>query len=1084
MPKKKTYKVGEPSLPQKTNFVLRVILVALFLILFRIWHLSVIQRDEKLLQAQNSQKKTHLIRANRGTICDRYHTPLAFNRICYNAAIYYNEISQMPMTSWKVGETGGKQKTFPRKEYIKVLSDLLARELELDGQRVEDEIHSKASLFPHAPYIIKKDLTEKQHSRLCQLERDWPGLHAETASERFYPLGKVGGDLIGTMGSISSKEYHAIAEEMNTLQTAALQFERGFWEDLPRGYNQIEEVFRRLHELKEKAYTFNDLVGKTGIEAQFEQQLRGYFGKKNTEIDQKGRFVRDLPISYPAIAGQQIVLSLSAELQQFAEQLLIQDDKARDGKSLGVDLQTNQRKKLKQPWIKGGAIVAMDPHTGEILAMAGYPRFNPNDFILSGPDKENKTKRVRRWLENEQFIADIWDGKEPLYRERFERTLSEETSWLTWEGYLRHILAQEGPLWDFFHRFDTVKSAIELQEDAELALYLTKVSEPATLFDRLAELASEIQTQDRSAWTKIKRFDAALQPLASSGDKLFALDVLRLAVHSAAFSDELIRHVGSMKLSTYFSLHQALQSCETLAKGQAKKEFHQGPFQIWRETHQKAFLAKKRKQEKEKKTYARPYLDYLDQKEKKLFDAYWQEKRLLALAELLRSPSCPQEALKLQESLNSLSSDLQLEWLNTFRSYHQLSRPLLGTYRRLRKPYIEKNLAASFYPIGGFGFSRSCSFQATSPPGSVFKLVTAYTALSQQIHSFAMIDEQKTMSQTPSGKGDIVGYALDKTPYFRHYKGGRLPRSHAPHMGKVDLVGALEQSSNPYFSLLAGDFFSDPEDLCRTARLFGFGEKSGIDLPNEARGSLPTDLKTNRTGLYSFAIGQHTALATPLQTACMLSALANGGKLIQPKLAARLIGPTPDRSSLEPFRASTYFAQEDLNILGIPFPLFTAAQPRAQKTLISEKTAKLKRQIPLPASIRNPLFEGMDRAVWGAKGSARAGVIKSLISRPLWMRDYLALQHQMIGKTGTAEIAINLNINPSSPASIYKHVWFGAIALDKQKKNLPELVVVVFLRYADGGKEAAPIASQIIHKWREIRAKHEGDKTSTNLYRS
>jgi Cell division protein FtsI/penicillin-binding protein 2 len=595
------YKMGEPSISQKTNFVLRAILVALFLILFRIWHLGVIQRDEKLLSAQNSQKKTHLIRANRGTICDRYLTPLAFNRICYNAAIYYNQISQMPMSSWRVDEAGVKKKVFPRKEYIKALAGLLARELGLDERRVEDEIHSKASLFPHAPYIIKGDLTEKQHSRLCQLERDWPGLHAETASERFYPLGKVGADLIGTMGSISAKEYHAIAEEMNTLQAAALRFEQGFWEDLPRGYDRIEEVYRRLHELKEKAYTFNDRVGKTGIEAQFEQQLRGYFGKKSIEVDQKGRFVRDLPTSYPSIAGRQVVLSISAELQQFAEQLLIQDDKARDGRSLGLDPQVNKRKRLKQPWIKGGAIVAMDPHTGEILAMAGYPRFNPNDFILSGPEKAKKAKQVQRWLENEQFMADVWDGKEPLIRERFGRNLYEEAFFLTWEHYLQSILALEGPLWDFFHRFDTIKAAIELQEDAELALYHAQVSDPIKLFDQLAELLAELQTIDPKTFSKIKKLESALQPLSSPSDKLFALDILRLAVHSAAFSDELIRHVGSMKLSTYFSLHQALEACEALAQEIAKKQFHEGPFEIWREAHQKEFLAKKEKRKKREK---------------------------------------------------------------------------------------------------------------------------------------------------------------------------------------------------------------------------------------------------------------------------------------------------------------------------------------------------------------------------------------------------------------------------------------------------------------------------------------------------
>lgn len=1071
-------KIKSSSISQKTNLVLRAILVVLFLILFRIWHLGVIQRDERIVKAQISQRKTHLVRASRGTIADRYQIPLAFNRISYSAAIYYNQLAQIPFSSWRVNETGTKEKIFPRKDYIRLLSQMLAKELQLDAQRVEDEILSKASLFPHAPYVIKADVTEKQHYHLCQLERDWPGLHAEIASERFYPLGKVAADLVGTMGSINAREYSAIAEEMSILQEAAKRFEQGFWEDLPRGYRQIEDVYRRLYELREKAYTFTDRIGKTGIEAQFEQELRGYFGKKSVEVDQKGRFVRELPSSYPAISGQQIVLSISSELQQFAEQLLIQDEKSREGRSFGIDPETKTRKQLKQPWIKGGAIVAMDPHTGEILAMAGHPRFDPNDFVLSGPDKALKAKKVRRWLETDSFIADVWDGKEPLARERLGRALLEETQFLSWENYLEQILPREGALLDFFRRFDDIKSAIELQEAFEWALYHAKLTNSTAVFEAFPKLLEELKSKDTSAFAKIKKLDAATRSLPTSEDKLFAIDLLRLAVYSASFSDNLISQTGQVKLSVYFQLRQELHHIEELALEKAKKDFHEGPFQEWRQNHQKAFLAEKRDSEQKRNTYARPYLDYLDQEEKKLFASFWAEKKFDALLEFLTSAQCPKEAEKLQKSVLSINSELRKEWLKTFRSFKELDRPLLFPYKKVRKPHLEKQLAAAFYPVGGFGFSRSASFQASSPPGSIFKLVSAYTALSQNVPSFSMIDEQKLNHPTSKTKGDIVGYTPQKTPYYRHYKGGRLPRSSSHHIGKIDLIGALEQSSNPYFAIIAGDFFSDPEDLCRSARLFGFGEKTGVDLPNEAKGALPTDLKNNRTGLYSFAIGQHTALATPLQAAAMLSALANGGKLIQPKLAKTLIGPSPDRSSLEPFRSNHYFAEEELKALGIPFSLFTAAQVRSQETLISSPPTKLKRSIPLSPSIKNPLFEGMEKAVWGAKGSARAGVIRGLLSRPLWMRDYLALQNQMIGKTSTAEIAINLNINPSSPASIYKHIWFGSIALSptKQKKLEPELVVVVFLRYGDSGKEAAPLASQMIHKWREIKAKHEAKK--------
>jgi len=1062
-----------PSVSQKTNLVLRVFLVALFLILFRIWHLTVLQRDEKVLGAQNVQRRTYLLRANRGTISDRYQTPLAVNRICYNAAIYYNQISQIPASAWRVDETGERKKFFPRKEYIKSLSQMLGGELQLDAERLEDEIHAKASLFPHAPYLIKTNLSEAEHSRLCQLERDFPALHAEIASERFYPLGKTAADLIGTMGLISDKEYSAIAEEMSALEKAARRFEEGFFEDLPERFHRIEDVYRRLHELKEKAYTFSDRIGKTGIEAQFEQQLRGFFGKRSIEVDQKGRPLRELPSGYPAIAGQQVVLSISAELQQFAEQLLIQDEKAREGRSIGLDPETKTRKHLKQPWIKGGAIVAMDPRTGEVLALASHPRFDPNDFIVSGSRKGIKRKNVQRWLETESFIANVWDGKESLMRERPGRTIQEELVPLTWERYLEQILPAEGPLCDFFRRFDDVKSAIELQEDFELALYFSKQTDPKMVFETLSTLLEELK-QDRKAFARLKRLDSATRPLASSLDKLFAIDVLRVAVYSAAFSDELIAAVGPMKLGAYFSLRQMLQVSEEIALEKEKKIFHEGLFKLWKAEFEKEFLAKKRAEEKERKTYARPYLDYLDQEEKKQFASYWEEKRLDALLDLLQSHL--HSADKLQKSLESLKPELRKEWLKTFRSFQELDRPLLASYKRVRKPHLEKHLAAAFYPIGGYGFSRSCSFQASSPPGSIFKLVTAYTTLSEQVPPFSMIDEQKIDRSAPLSKSHIVGYTLQKTPYYRHYKGGRLPRSHSPHIGKVDLVGAIEASSNPYFSILAGDFFADPEDLNRSARLFGFGEKTGIDLPNEAKGALPTDLKTNRTGLYSFAIGQHTALATPLQVARLLASLANHGRLVQPRLTQKLIGPLPDRSSLEPFHASHYFAKEELQALGISFPLFTAAQPRRQEVSIAEQASTYTRSLPLPPNVIDPIFEGMGKAVWGAKGSARAGVVRGLLTNPLWMRDYLALQNQMIGKTSTAEIAVNLNINPSSPASIYKHIWFGAIALapSKQKKSEPELVVVVFLRYGDGGKEAAPLASQIIHKWREIRAKHEG----------
>lgn len=991
----------------KIHRVLAIFLLSFLVIILRVWHLGVIQREDKVLEAQKPQQRTVLIRADRGTICDRFHIPMAVNRISYNASIYYAQIAEIPAIEWRTESDGKQVKVYARKEYIRKLSELLGKTLQLDPERVVDLIHSKASLFPHVPFIIKNGLTEEEHYRLRMLEKDWPGVYAEISSIRSYPLGKTGCNIIGTMGAISQKEYSHIAQEMSDLQSSAELLDT---RDL-----------QRLSELKEKAYALNDLVGKTGVEAQFEKDLRGFFGKKIFEVDQKGRFVREIS-GKEATPGKQVVLTISSELQQFAESLLTQDERTRDGRSVGLDPESKTRKSQKQPWIKGGAIVAMDPNTGEVLALASHPRFDPNDFIFYGNSlfNEGKSREVNRWLENERFIGAVWDGLEVLKRESAKGFL-EESQELSWDFYLDAILPKEGSLRAFFNRYDTVKEAIQIQEDYEAMLYFTKGNLP---------VPQEIQ----------RRLDSLA---LSSQDKLFAVDLFRTAVYAPAFTDDLIKRIGGMKISEYRAKCQSFLRREQEMRERAQEEFHKKEFKEWREKHQKEFLLEKRKEEKKNKTYAKPYLDYLDKKEKELFGAFWEEQKFALLA----------------------TKEMPEDLIRTFRSFSSLKRPLLGKYKTLRnrkKEQTEKDMAAAFYPIGGFGFSRSFAFQVGVPQGSIFKLVTAYEGLRQGKH-LTLIDELSSQG---------VAYSLNRTLYPRFYKGGRLPRSAAANIGKIDLIGAIENTSNPYFSILAGDYLESPEDLAKAAQLFGFGERTGIELPRESKGNIPSDLKTNRTGLYSTAIGQHTLLTTPLQTAGMLSAIGNGGKLLKPKLLKEAVGITPDRHPLGAFAAADYLAKEELEAIGIPFPLFTSLQASLQIPAKKEEETLVKRHIPMDDRSRLTLLEGMDRVVSGAKGSARPSGIKELLRNPLLMHDYLALQHLMVGKTGTAEIVLNLSTNPTSLPQIYKYIWFGALSFTDTKRENPDLVVVVFLRFGDAGKEAAPLAAQMVHKWREIKKKH------------
>jgi len=1036
----------------KINRILAVILAACLAICLRTLHLGVIQREAKLIEAQKPQLRTLIQKANRGMIVDRFGIPMAINRICYNAVVYYSQIAGLPQTQWKEEEGGKRVRIYPRKEYIQALSCMLGETLNEPADRIEDLIHSHASLFPHAPYLIKARLSEEEYYRLKGLERDWPGLHAEMASERFYPMQKTASHILGTMGAISTARFAKIAGELSALEDAVAAYEQGIANTLPPGHVSFESAYERLKELKEKAYTLRDSVGRSGIEAQFEEELRGYFGKKIFEVDQKGRYLRELSGGRVPVPGRQVVLSISSELQQFAEELLAVSEKDREGRSLGVDPIDKKRKVLKQPWIKGGALVALDPNNGEVLAMASFPRFDPNDFILK--------KRLRRWLENERYVGMVWDGEELLFRERFNgRRFVDETSFLTWDLYLDTVLPKEGPLRSFFQKCDDVRLAIQVQEDFETIRYFSGVSDPLKAMEELFGGAKKTFHEPRAS-AALRRLETLIGPLSSPEDKIFAIDLCRLCIDSSRFSDALIEKTGSLKLGAYRELCQSFFRLEKKAKEERAAQFRKEEFRAWREKHQKEFLAAKRKAEKERKTYARPYLDYLDQKEKELFAETWNGERLAAIQERL------DQEPKLLAATKELSPELVLEFLRTFRSFGDLDRPLL---RKCRKLVTEKDLAACFYPKGGYGHLRSHAFQTDAPQGSLFKLVTAYEGL-RQGHNLVLIDEA---GRDPKA----VAYALNGTPYPRMYKGGRLPRSSNPQIGKIDVAGALEMTSNPYFSILAGDFLSDPDDLKIAAARFGYGEKSGLELPGEAKGLLPNDLKSNKTSLYSLAFGQHTLLSTPLQTALMLAAIANEGKVIQPKIAKEIVGLAPDKEIVCAFDNENRFAARELQALGIPFSLFTGVQAKAPLAEVGHLKTQVKRTIPMPPSIRLPLIDGMDRTLWSPKGTARPGIIRSLRRSKELLSEHLSLQHQIVGKTSTAEILYQANANPSSQAQMVKHAWFGAISFApeypvKIRYDHPELIVVVFLRFGDAGREAAPMAVQMVKKWREIKKRH------------
>lgn len=1123
---------ADTNIPHKANRILNLILLAFFLILIRVWYLAFVQDEYHHNQARKPKRKSVIQKVERATIRDRFNIPLSQNRIAYNVSVRYADLREIPSHNWEKDENGKKVKKLIRGPYIASLAELLAKELNMDAQSIEDIIYAKASLFPHTPFIVKENLSEREYYRIRMLQKEWRGVEAQRVSQRVYPLHEIGCDIVGYMGAINPSEYVRIAEEIKTLQEYIKKRELGEIVFLPSGYKDPFEVRNRLKVLQEKAYTINDQIGKAGIEGSCDELLRGSHGKLIMETDPKGNVLRELPGGKKGVSGQRVFLSISAELQQYAEELLAQHEAFRDVKDVNGNIVPGT------PWIKGGAAIAMNPKTGELLALASYPRFDPNDFIPAHEPKLKKERQssIAKWFENERHVEDLWNGKVELTREIYlqnEGRWEQEKQPLTWSYFLSTILPPESSSKKAIDEIRTVASAYQLQKALEELMQLTEAEDPAVLIHVLysndahiagkkhfpSEVLEFIQNNlaalGQTAKPSIQVLAKFLSSLHHNDDKLLVLDLIRLIVCVEHWDPELIEEMGHLTLSEFLQLSQSFKKAHDKVKEITEKLHHEIGFKQWRAEYFKDFLKQKRQEEKAQKKPAGPYTEYLEKIERNLFKQFWDACKFIFLdavfyqnqrisieahsqlkpyLDRLASLQDPSFEL-LKRELSHLTPEQAIQCMKCMRSFEDLTRPLYGKYRQLRNSkgvQLEKHLAASFYPLSGFGYGRSQAFRQSTPQGSVYKIAVAYEALRERyrhlkenhlslsdLNPLTIID-QIQMNAWGSSK-QLLGYTLDGEPIRRVYKGGVLPRTH-PNIGRIDVIGAIEQSSNIYFSLLAAEHVADPSYLEKATRDLGLGSRTGIDLPGEIRGSIPDDLADNKTGLYSFAMGQHSLIVTPLQTAVMYSAFANYGKVLKPQILHLTVGK---KTSEDLFSArsgeSGYPFQDSLALAGIDFPLFTEALSPAYNPLIHEIGTEVKREVFLPKEIRNVLVEGMSRVITGVKGTARAPSIRYLRTYPKAAKDYERLKGQLVGKTGTAEIFHKQWLDAESKVEIRNHIWFAGIVfpeddkLSEEKWGEAELVVIVYLRFSQaGGKEATPMAAQIASKWREIQKKYGG----------
>lgn len=257
------------------------------------FRLQVVEHAEHLRQATRNQVRTVPLPAPRGFIYDRNGRIIAENVPAYSVSLLPSSLEDLE----------------PGMARIAPILDLDPTTMEALGRQYR--------LAPGRPILIDDDIDFRTLSLLEEHSEAVPGLLLQPKPRRVYPYGRATAHLTGYVGQIGEAE---------------------------------------LAERRDRGYAPGDIVGKTGLERMYEDQLQGMKGAERLEVDVIGRRIRPWPVRpfEPPTRGKDLHLTVDLELQRQAAELF--------------------------PEGRRGSIVALDPNNGDVLLLYSSPSYDPNVF--------------------------------------------------------------------------------------------------------------------------------------------------------------------------------------------------------------------------------------------------------------------------------------------------------------------------------------------------------------------------------------------------------------------------------------------------------------------------------------------------------------------------------------------------------------------------------------------------------------------------------------------------------------------------------------------------------------------------------
>ena len=286
---------------RRTLFAAIFVLLGLFGFACRYGYLQISQYEKYSTNAENNRIKLISDPPSRGYIYDRNGILLADNTPVFTAVISPDELENPEQT-------------------LKLLAPIF----DLSDEEIAD-ILARIDKSKNDLVTIKIDLNEEQIAQFSERKPFFRGVSIQTKLTRVYPHDELFAHVIGYVGRINDKESKQIKADPD----------------------------------RKDLYAGTDLIGKLGIEQQYERVLLGKPGYQSVEANAHGEVLRRLDTKAP-VAGNDLYLSLDYGLQYVAQQQLAG---------------------------RRGAVVALDPKNGDVLAFVSNPSYDPNPFVSGIPSK-------------------------------------------------------------------------------------------------------------------------------------------------------------------------------------------------------------------------------------------------------------------------------------------------------------------------------------------------------------------------------------------------------------------------------------------------------------------------------------------------------------------------------------------------------------------------------------------------------------------------------------------------------------------------------------------------------------------------